>query len=128
MKNILDFLARIFISLVFLISAFRKITNYEGTVDWMEGFGVPGFLLTPVIVLEIIAPLMIIVGYKVKIFSSLLSIFCIITAFIFLNDFSNQIVAFSKNIALASGFVFLAINGSQGLSLDNKLKKKNVRN
>ena len=128
MKNILDLLARIFISLVFLISAFRKITNYEGTVDWMEGFGVPGFLLTPVIVLEIIAPLMIIVGYKVKIFSSLLSIFCIITAFIFLNDFSNQIVAFSKNIALASGFVFLAINGSQGLSLDNKLKKKNVRN
>ena len=128
MKNILDFLARIFISLVFLISAFRKITNYEGTVDWMEGFGVPGFLLTPVIILEIIAPLMIIVGYKVKIFSSLLSIFCIITAFIFLNDFSNQIVAFSKNIALASGFVFLAINGSQGLSLDNKLKKKNVRN
>ena len=128
MKNILDLLARIFISLVFLISAFRKIINYEGTVDWMEGFGVPGFLLTPVIVLEIIAPLMIIVGYKVKIFSSLLSIFCIITAFIFLNDFSNQIVAFSKNIALASGFVFLAINGSQGLSLDNKLKKKNVRN
>ncbi|MAQ27963.1 MAG: hypothetical protein CMJ03_00380 [Pelagibacteraceae bacterium] len=124
MKNILDLLARIFISLVFLISAFRKIINYEGTVDWMEGFGVPGFLLTPVIVLEIIAPLMIIVGYKVKIFSSLLSIFCIITAFIFLNDFSNQIVAFSKNIALASGFVFLAINGSQGLSLDNKLKKK----
>lgn len=128
MKNILDLLARIFISLVFLISAFRKIINYEGTVDWMEGFGVPGFLLTPVIVLEIIAPLMIIVGYKVKIFSSLLSIFCIITAFIFLNDFSNQIVAFSKNIALAGGFVFLAINGSQGLSLDNKLKKKNVRN
>ena len=128
MKNILDLLARIFISLVFLISAFRKIINYEGTVDWMEGFGVPGFLLTPVIVLEIIAPLMIIVGYKVKIFSSLLSIFCIITAFIFLNDFSNQIVAFSKNIALASSFVFLAINGSQGLSLDNKLKKKNVRN
>ena len=123
MKNILDLLARIFISLVFLISAFRKIINYEGTVDWMEGFGVPGFLLTPVILLEIIAPLMIIVGYKVKIFSSLLSIFCIITAFIFLNDFSNQIVAFSKNIALASGFVFLAINGSQGLSLDNKLKK-----
>ena len=96
MKNILDFLARIFISLVFLISAFRKITNYEGTVDWMEGFGVPGFLLTPVIILEIIAPLMIIVGYKVKIFSSLLSIFCITTAFIFLNDFPNQIVAFSK--------------------------------
>ena len=128
MKNILDLLARIFISLVFLISAFRKIINYEGTVDWMEGFGVPGFLLTPVIVLEIIAPLMIIVGYKVKIFSSLLSIFCITTAFIFLNDFPNQIVAFSKNIALAGGFVFLAINGSQGLSLDNKLKKKNVRN
>ena len=128
MANIADLIGRILISFVFLLSGFRKILNYEETVDWMEGFGVPGLLLTPTIILEILAPLLIIVGYKVRISAALLSIFCLATAIIFLNDFSNQIVAFSKNIALASGFVFLAINGSQGLSLDNKLKKKNVRN
>ena len=63
MVNILDLIGRILISFVFLLSGFRKILNYEGTVDWMEGFGVPGILLTPTIILEILAPLLIIIGY-----------------------------------------------------------------
>ena len=123
MINILDLLGRILISFVFLLSGFRKILNYEGTVDWMEGFGVPGLLLTPTIIFEILTPLLIIVGYKVRISAALLSIFCLATAIIFLNDFSNQIVAFSKNIALAGGFLFLVINGAKDFSIDNKFKK-----
>tara|TARA_B100001540_G_scaffold309746_1_gene326435 strand:- start:64 stop:435 length:372 start_codon:yes stop_codon:yes gene_type:complete len=123
MINILDLLGRILISFVFLLSGFRKIINYEGTVDWMEGFGVPGFLLVPAIILEILGPLLIIVGYQVKISAAILSLFCLATAFIFLNDFSNQIIAFSKNLALAGGFLFLVINGPKGFSLDNRLKK-----
>ena len=90
MANIADLIGRILISFVFLLSGFRKILNYEGTVDWMEGFGVPGILLTPTIILEILAPLLIIIGYKVRISAALLSIFCLATAIIFLNDFSNQ--------------------------------------
>ena len=35
---------------------FLEIFNYENTVTWMEGFGVPGFLLWPTIILEIILP------------------------------------------------------------------------
>ena len=123
MTNILDLLGRILISFVFLLSGFRKILNYEGTVDWMEGFGVPGLLLIPAIILEILAPLLIIIGYQVKICAALLSLFCFATAIIFLNDFSNQIVAFSKNIALAGGFLFLVVNGAKDFSLDNKFKK-----
>ena len=123
MANIADLIGRILISFVFLLSGFRKILNYEGTVDWMEGFGVPGLLLTPTIILEILAPLLIIVGYKVRISAALLSIFCLATAIIFLNDFSNQIVGFSKNIALAGGFLFLVINGAKDFSIDNIFKK-----
>ena len=123
MTNILDLLGRILISFVFLLSGIRKIVNYEGTVDWMEGFGVPGLLLIPAIILEILAPLLIIIGYQVKICAALLSLFCFATAIIFLNDFSNQIVAFSKNIALAGGFLFLVVNGAKDFSLDNKFKK-----
>ena len=69
------------------------------------------------------APLLIIVGYKVRISAALLSIFCLATAIIFLNDFSNQIVGFSKNIALAGRFLFLVINGAKDFSIDNKFKK-----
>ena len=44
MKNILDLTGRILISLLFLLNGFSKINNYEGVVDWMEGFGMPGIL------------------------------------------------------------------------------------
>ena len=122
MTNILDLIGRVFISLVFLLSGLNKIGNYEGTVGWMESLGMPGIFLIPAIALEIIAPISIIIGYKVKISSALLSLFCIATAIIFHNDFSNQMqfISFMKNIGLAGGFLFLAINGAKDFSLDKK--------
>jgi len=122
MTNILDLFARVFISLVFLLSGFNKIGNYEGTVGWMESLGMPGVFLVPAIALEIIAPISIIIGYKVKISAVLLSLFCIATAVIFHNNFSNQMqfISFMKNIGLAGGFLFLAINGAKDFSLDKK--------
>ena len=123
MTNILDLIGRIFISLVFLLSGLNKIGNYEGTVGWMESLGMPGVFLIPAIALEIIAPISIIIGYKVKISATLLSFFCIATAFIFHNDFSNQMefISFMKNIGLAGGFLFLVVNGAKDFSLDKKL-------
>ena len=123
MTNILDLIGRIFISLVFLLSGFNKIGNYEGTVGWMESLGMPGIFLIPAIILEVVAPILIIVGYKVRISSALLSLFCIATAVIFHNDFSNQMqfISFMKNIGLAGGFLFLAVNGAKDFSLDKKL-------
>ena len=123
MTNVLDLVGRIFISLVFLSSGFNKIGNYEGTIGWMETFSMPGIFLIPAIILEVGAPILIIIGYKVKISAALLSLFCIATAVIFHNDFSNQMqfISFMKNIALAGGFLFLVVNGAKDFSLDKKL-------
>ena len=124
MTNILDLLARILISTLFLINGIFKITNYDGTVGWMEGYGMPGVLLIPTIILEILGPILIIIGYQTKITAAFLSLFCLVTAIIFHSEFSNQmqLTSFLKNIALAGGFLFLVINGSKKFSLDNKLK------
>ena len=123
MSNILDLVGRIFISLVFLLSGINKIDNYEGTVGWMESLGMPGIFLIPTIILEIGAPILIMIGYKVKISAALLSLFCVATAIIFHNDFSDQMqfVSFMKNIALAGGFLFIVINGAKDFSLEKKL-------
>ena len=125
MTNILDLVGRIFISLVFLLSGINKIGNYEGTIGWMESLGMPGIFLIPAIILEIGAPILIMIGYKVKISAALLSLFCIATAIIFHTDFSNQMqfVSFMKNIALAGGFLFLVINETKEFSLERKLVK-----
>ena len=115
------------ISAIFLFSGINKILNYYGTVGWMEGYGIPGILLIPAIVIEIIFPILIIVGYKTKIAASGLLLFSLLTAFIFHFDFGNQmqIIAFLKNVGLAGGMLFLAINGSKDFSLEKK--KKYVR-
>ena len=122
MTNILDLVARILISALFLLNGIFKISNYDGTVAWMEGFGIPGILLLPAIILEIVGPILIILGFKVKIAAGLLSLFCIATAVIFHNDFSDQMQlgSFLKNIALAGGFLFIFINGTKDFSLDKK--------
>ena len=125
MNNILDLTGRILISLIFLLSGINKIGNYEGTIIWMESSGMPGIFLIPAIILEIAAPILIMIGYKVKISAAFLSLFCIATAIIFHTDFSNQMqfVSFMKNIALAGGFLFLVINETKEFSLERKLAK-----
>ena len=127
MTSLLDLLGRIFISSVFLFSGINKIFQYEGTVKWMEGFGLPGILLIPAIIIEIILPILIIIGYQTKLAAGGLILFCLSTAFIFHFDFSNQmqIISFLKNFGLAGGFLFIAINGPKEWVLVKK--KKYVR-
>ena len=122
MINILDLLARILISGLYLLNGIFKIKDYDVTIEWMESFGVPGTLIIPAILLEIIGPVLIILGYQAKIAAGLLSLFCIATAVIFHNNFSDQmqLISFLKNIALAGGFLFIFINGTKDFSLDKK--------
>ena len=96
-------------------------------MGWMEGYGIPGFLLYPAIGIEIILPLFIIFGYNAKLSAGLLAAFCMTTAFIFHNDFADQMqtIAFLKNIGLAGGFLFIVANGTKEWSIDKK--KKYVR-
>ena len=125
MANIADLIGRILISALFLLNGIFKISNYDGTIGWMESFGMPEILLIPAIILEVLGPILIIVGYQTRIAAVLLSLFCVATAIIFHNDFTDQMqfTSFLKNIALAGGFLILFINGAKSISLDNKFKK-----
>tara|TARA_B100000401_G_C52713734_1_gene675123 strand:- start:609 stop:995 length:387 start_codon:yes stop_codon:yes gene_type:complete len=127
MVNVLDLIGRIFISALFLISAFNKVFNLEGSMGWMEGFGMPGFFIFPAIAIEIILPILVIVGYQARVAAGILAIFCLMTAFIFHFDFSNQsqLVSFLKNIGLAGGFLFIVANGTKDWAVDRE--KKYVR-
>ena len=124
MANLIDLIGRLLISALFLISAYNKIFSIDGTMSWMGGFGVPGFLLYPTIALEIILPLFIIIGYKARLAAGLLAIFCVATAFIFHLDFVDQMqtVAFLKNLGLAGGFLFIVASGTKDWAIDKERK------
>ena len=96
-------------------------------MGWMEGYGVPGFLIYPALLIEIILPILVIIGYNAKVSSGILASFCLVTAFVFHFDFSDQmqLISFLKNIGLAGGFLFILVNGTKDWSVEKK--KKYVR-
>ena len=123
---IIEFFARIFLSLLFLIEGIRKISVQDNVIMYMEDYGVPGILFIPSIILEILFPLMIIVGYKTKLAALILSIFTFAVAIIFHTDFYEdmQMVFFLKDLAIAGGFMMIFFYGANKISLDNYLKSK----
>ena len=121
--QILELIGRIFISLIFLIAGVGKIFNYEGTIGYMESFGIPGYLLIPAIIIEILFPLLVIIGYKTKLAAIILALFTISLAIIFHTDFSNQmqLMSFLKNLAIAGGFLIIFARGAGKYSIDQRL-------
>ena len=121
--HIIELFGRIFLSALFLIEGISKIFNYEITIQYMSDYNVSKYLLIPAIIVEIVFPLLLIVGYKTKLSSLALGLFTIATALIFHTDFLNsmQFISFLKNFAIAGGLMIIFINGPKKYSLDHKL-------
>ena len=122
--RVIDVLGRIFLSTIFLIEGASKIFNYEETIQYMENFSVPGYLAIPAIILEILFPLLLIIGYQTKIAALVMMIFTIVVAIIFHTNFDDQMqfITFFKDIAIAGGFIIIFVNGAGKFSVDYKLK------
>ena len=121
--QIIEVWGRIFLSTLFLIEGINKIFNYESTIAYMENFNVPEYLAIPAIIVEILFPLLLIVGYQTKTSALVLAIFTLATALIFHTDFTNQmqLISFLKNFAIAGGFLIIFVNGAGKYSIDHKL-------
>ena len=122
--QVIEVLGRIFLSTLFLIEGTNKIFNYEETIQYMENFGVAGYLAIPAIILEILFPLLLIIGYQTKIAALVMMIFTIVVAIIFHTNFDDQMqfMTFFKDIAIAGGFIIIFVNGAGKFSVDYKLK------
>jgi len=122
MEKISQFVARLFLGQIFLLSGIFKISGYEGTQGYMDAMGVPGMLLPLVILLEASGGLAIIAGWQTKLVSIALAAFTVVAAVIFHNNFSDQMqmIMFMKNIAIAGGLILLAIHGAGSYSLDSR--------
>ncbi|MDH5580045.1 MAG: DoxX family protein [Betaproteobacteria bacterium] len=115
-------IARVLMALIFVLSGLSKIGAADATVVYMEAMGVPGILLWPTIIFEIVAGLLIVVGYQTRIAAFLLAGFCLVSAVVFHHQFADQIqmIMFLKNLAMAGGFLLLSSVGPGMISLDAK--------
>jgi len=125
--HIIEVLGRILLSSLFLIEGVRKFFFQEETIMYMEEYGVPEILFFPSLILEILFPILLIIGYKTRISALIMALFTLTVAIIFHTDFQNQmeLIMFLKDIAIAGGFLVIASNESKICSIDYFLKSKN---
>ena len=124
--HIIEFFGRILLSALFLIEGIGKTSIQEDVIIYMENYGVPGMLFLPATIIEILFPLLLILGYKTKWVASILALFTFAVAIIFHTDFSEgmQMVMFLKDIAIAGGFMIIVAHGPGKISLDHYFKSK----
>tara|TARA_B100000446_G_scaffold11582_1_gene10337 strand:+ start:24 stop:401 length:378 start_codon:yes stop_codon:yes gene_type:complete len=124
--HIVELVGRIFLSALFLIEGVGKLFTQEQVITYMEDYGVPGMLFIPAVVVEILFPLLLIVGYKTRLAALVMALFTLTVAIIFHTDFSDgmQLISFLKNLAIAGGFMIIIAYGSNKFSIDHFLKSK----
>ena len=124
--HIIEALGRIFLSILFLIEGIRKFFFQEETIMYMEEYGVPEILFFPSLILEILFPILLIIGYKTRISALIMALFTLTVAIIFHIDFQSQmeLIMFLKDIAIAGGFLIIAANEPKICSIDYMLKSR----
>ena len=124
--HIVEVFGRILLSTLFLVEGVRKFFFQEETIMYMEDYGVPEILFFPSLCLEIVFPILLIVGYKTRFSASIMALFTLTVALIFHTNFENQMesIIFLKDIAIAGGFLIIAANEPKICSIDYFLKSK----
>ena len=120
-----DLLGRLLLAALFLYDGWLVVNNYGATAEYLAQFGMPPLLLIPALILQVGGGLLVAVGWNTRLAALALSLFCISTALIFHNQFSdpNEAIQFWKDLAIAGGFLALAARGAGAFSLDSYLKK-----
>jgi putative oxidoreductase len=115
---------RLLLALIFVHEGWTTIGNYSGAAAYMQKFGVPALLLPAVVALELGGGLLIVAGLFTRLVASLFAIFCVLTAVLFHWRFAdaNQLLHFQKDLAIAGGFLVLAVRDPGLWSVDQYLQ------
>ena len=110
-------------ALIFVAAGASKMGQYAATQQYMQSAGVPGVLLPLVIALELGGGLAILLGWYTKPMAYLLAAFTLLAAALFHHNFADvtQMTMFMKNLAIAGGFLALAVAGPGTISVDERL-------
>jgi putative oxidoreductase len=114
---------RFLLALIFVHEGWGLIGSHSGAAAYMRGFGVPAMLLPAVIALQLGGGLLIVTGAFTRLVASLFAIFCMLAAVLFHRQFAdgNQLLHFQKDLAIAGGFLVLAVSGPGSWSVDRYL-------
>lgn len=118
-KNGLLLLARLLLTFIFLHEAFELLIGFDTAAATMNKAGVPTPILAATIILQLVAGLMIAIGWHGRLGALALGLFCIMTAVSFHTNFANhnELLHFEKDLAIAGGMFALTAFGTGNNSL-----------
>jgi putative oxidoreductase len=140
MNNFVLLVARILLCAIFLVSGAFKFADIPGTAGYIATTGLPmqDVLAWLGAIFEVGGGLAILVGFQTRLVAYAMALFCVALAFLFhanpiaidgfpdaanaMLTMDNQIM-FLKNMAIAGGFLALAVAGAGAWSIDGRRGK-----
>lgn len=127
MKDIIDLIGRILISVIFLYEAYDALFYYQDNIDSMTSYGVTwnqDLLMVGTILCLVLGGTLLLLGYRPGLGAFLILLYWIPVTFIahsFWNDPPDQqriqAILFMKNLAIIGGLMLVYVNGSGRFSI-----------
>lgn len=113
MNDILNFVGRVLIALLFLGGGIQKISDPLPVQQMITGVGLPSSIFWPVAAFDFAAGAFLIIGPHVRTWALVLAIYCILTSYFHwqLRADPWQVTIMVKNWAIAGGLLILAAHG-----------------
>jgi putative oxidoreductase len=125
-------IGRILMCPLFLASGYGKATRFDATVAYITSAGMPMPTVAAIIaiVVEILGPLCLIFGFKVRIVAWIMALYSVAAACYFHKfwavppeQYAGQFNNFFKNVAIAGGLLYIAAFGAGPNSIDQRSEK-----
>ncbi len=118
--------ARILLSLLFIIAGYGKLQDVAGFTGYMTSGGVPAIFAWPTIGLELLGGIAILLGLFTRPVALALGGFAALSALLFhlVPSDAMQMVSFWKNLGLTGGFLMLAAHGAGAYSVDARFRRE----
>lgn len=126
LDSIAVLVGRIFISILFILAGWAKLTAISGTAGYFGSLGLPMPTASAVVVglIEFLGGIAILVGFKTRIAALIVALFVLGATVVAHMDFSDgmNVLMAQKNLAIAGGLLALAAYGAGSYSIDAKLR------
>ncbi|SNR61983.1 putative oxidoreductase [Methylobacillus rhizosphaerae] len=129
MTKFLSFLGRILLAQIFLVAVLIQLymitqhpSGYESYQMYLAQFGLVPFFAPLTILIQLVFGLMLLLGYKTRLAAYILAIYAIFVAIV-LKLQIGDLIGFMQYLAIAGGYITLAVHAPTAWSLDNLRKK-----
>jgi putative oxidoreductase len=113
LSDILNLTGRVLIAVLFLGGAFQKLLDPSQVQGMLTGIGLPGWLVWPVALFNLVAAVALVFGPWVRAWALGLAVYCLFTSFFHwqLRADPWQVTIMIKNWSIAGGLLILAASG-----------------